>query len=125
MITNKGKAKNPARQASVYEIDGPPVSYFEVHADGENVPCVRLVYRTIAFLGHDKEAVQRAMNEVLNDMRDALCKINLMRIIFWRHRPEVRFESGRYHAYCRLETSPKLSDEFWRKWQGTDTRSVE
>jgi hypothetical protein len=99
----------------VEEIDGVKRAYMEI-SDGETV--MRFHYRTLAYIGRDREQVQAAMNVVIEGIILAL-KAKGDGLIIWRLRPEIEEqldpETGEYTVLCRarLDTAPKLDEKTW------------
>lgn len=98
---------------NVTELDGVPRAYMEIPTEFGRV---RITYRTLCEMSKDKESLEQASVGYINAVRAALNNIDGGGIIWWRWRPEIEAEGEgehRFKLYCRLETSPALSDEFW------------
>ena len=98
---------------NVEELDGVPCAYMEIPTEQG---FVRIVYRILAVQSQNRETLETAGAGYLNAVREALMTHNGGGMIWWRHRPQIEAGSkGGWQFYCRLETSPKLSDDFWDK----------
>lgn len=79
----------------IFELDGPPLAYFEV-TDGHSM--VRRAYRTL------RASSDEVMADNIEKLKQALPDGAL---VFWRK----RYVTG--DPYCRLITSPPLLDDLW------------
>lgn len=104
--------------AYVDEIDGLRRSYMEL-SDGTHV--LRFIYRTLGYIGADKQQVTDAMNCALDIIYLALKRDHGGGIIIWRRHIEISeeldSETGEYFckASARLATSPPISEEVWQE----------
>ncbi len=108
------------------EIVGPARAYFEIPQNeqgvSDDVPNIRIHYRTLASWYPTKELAEDWQANIIDRIRKELWRVSSdTPIIWWRVQPTLEIDSnprstfrGNWYWRCRLETSPKLSDEFWR-----------
>lgn len=100
------------------EIDAPPVAYLEVNG-GSSI--VRITFRTVIFMGPNKESVRRQFRNFLDELEEITRPTDLSTFVWWRTRPEFTRElRGRKEIcviYSRLEVTPPLPDSFWEKYE--------
>jgi hypothetical protein len=123
----------------VYELEGPPQSYFEIPLDwfandnaeiepGHSPGAVRLVQRVVYYnfgmIGDSVEDVQSRAQTIVDAVHAELngtCEIGYL---WWRKRPEFTVEQvrkllggkkPRHKVRLRLGTSPSLPTAFWVK----------
>jgi len=117
----------------ICHIDGPPTWGFAIaeNSDGSGNR-VEVIYRLLVYHGTKQEcedAQRSLLNLVTSELQD-LAKIQLnprlvRPIIWWRRRPElIQDDDGRFKDHwkfsARFDTTPKLPDTFWQKWECKD-----
>lgn len=110
---------------SIYEMDGIPRAYMELTGDGTHT--IRFSFRTLGYVGINREEVELAMREQLDRLKAQLVERCVevgteTAVIVWRRRPSIEwvpFETYNYEPHpahwritCRLDTSPHLAEDF-------------
>jgi len=128
---------NRLPEACVYELTGPPQSYFDLPLDwfsdmqGQIQPsefpgAVRLIqrvnYQSFCLVGETAEDVQRRAMEVHSSVTAALKACSELSYIWWRLHPKYELQGvdllkcvkpARHRVRMRLGTLPALSTQFW------------
>lgn len=99
--------------ARITVLTGPPRAYFTVR-DSETSVTIR--YFALGITGDSEKEAAGCMKSVLQLVASELQDIypeEWDRIIWWRTPLEFEERDGRPWYYCRLATSPPLSQLFW------------
>lgn len=103
-----------------HEIMGPPRAYFEIPQEAAGN--LRIIYRTLAGWYPTEELAKQWQEHIFDRIRKELWRTYpYTPIIWWRLQPQLAIDTDRRSPFtgnwfwrCRLETSPKLSDDFWK-----------
>ena len=95
----------------IQELIGVPMAYMEIPTE---FGVIRFTYKTIRVQCKEWGRLIQFAHETLEAIKHQLASMTGgYGIIWWRHKPEIQFDNGYYHYYCRIETSPQIHESFW------------